>query len=155
MSTQILLEDRGIVEVGGAEAVKFLHNLVTNDVAKLEPGEARFAALLAPQGKILVDFLVFIQDRDEGRVVLLDCPRALVGDLVRRLGIYKLRSEVKIADRSDELAVVVIPDAADRPDIDAVALARDPRAPTLGWRAIVAKGSVADGPRDLYEALPH
>ncbi|MBM3625342.1 MAG: folate-binding protein, partial [Alphaproteobacteria bacterium] len=64
MTTAILLEDRGIIEIAGEEASKFLQNLVTNDVASLKPGEARFAALLTPQGKILFDFLVFAAGTD-------------------------------------------------------------------------------------------
>jgi folate-binding Fe-S cluster repair protein YgfZ len=52
MTTAILLDDRAIIEVAGEDAGKFLHNLVTNDVASLKPDEARYAALLTPQGKI-------------------------------------------------------------------------------------------------------
>lgn len=51
MTTSILLEDRGVIEVSGTEAGKFLHNLVTNNVTNLSPGQACFAALLSPQGK--------------------------------------------------------------------------------------------------------
>ncbi|MGE5387662.1 MAG: folate-binding protein, partial [Hyphomicrobiales bacterium] len=71
MTTAIVLADRGVIEVSGEDAAKFLHNLVTNDIASLKPGEARFAALLAPQGKILFDFVVFTPG--DGRF-LLDCP---------------------------------------------------------------------------------
>ncbi len=77
MSAVISLQDRGVVEIAGADATKFLHNLVTNDIAKLAPGEARFCALLAPQGKILVDFLVFAEGEGETRRYLLDCPSEL------------------------------------------------------------------------------
>ncbi|MBV8472467.1 MAG: folate-binding protein, partial [Hyphomicrobiales bacterium] len=45
------LEDRGVVRVSGEDAAGFLHNLVTNDVEALEIGQARYAALLTPQGK--------------------------------------------------------------------------------------------------------
>ena len=90
MATAILLDDRGIIEVAGEDAGKFLHHLVTNDVAALKTGEARFAALLTPQGKILFDFLVFAAG--EGRY-LLDCPLELAADLEKRLNIYKLRSK--------------------------------------------------------------
>jgi tRNA-modifying protein YgfZ len=71
MTTAILLADRGVIEVRGEDAGKFLHNLVTNDIAALKPGEARFAALLTPQGKILFDFVVFAAG---GGRFLLDCP---------------------------------------------------------------------------------
>ena len=53
-----LLPDRGVIKVAGDDARKFLNGLVSNDMAKVAPGSARFAALLTPQGKIIVDFIV-------------------------------------------------------------------------------------------------
>ena len=52
------LSDRGVLRVTGEDARDFLHNLVTNDIESLGRGEARFAALLTPQGKIIADFFV-------------------------------------------------------------------------------------------------
>jgi len=153
MVKQALLEDRGVVEIAGPDAVTFLHNLVTNDIASLGAGEARFAALLAPQGKILFDFLVFARDRDEGRALLLDCPRSLAADLVRRLGMYKLRARATIADRSQEIASLALWDTIERPEVAALALARDPRSPALGWRALVPRVTAETGAREAYDAL--
>jgi folate-binding protein YgfZ len=149
MTTAILLDDRGIIEIAGEEAGKFLHNLVTNDVASLKPGEARFAALLTPQGKILFDFLVFVTG-DGG--YLLDCPLALAADLQKRLNIYKLRSKLTVTNRSDELEAIAFPDESEAPKVEAVAIAADPRGP-LGFRAIAVKGKIPtnDGRKD-YEA---
>ncbi|MFO1126082.1 MAG: folate-binding protein [Methylocystis sp.] len=138
MTTAILLEDRGIIEVAGEEASKFLQNLVTNDVASLKPGEARFAALLTPQGKILFDFLVFAAGADR---YLLDCPLALAADLEKRLNIYKLRSKVIVKNRSDELEAIAFPDLCEAPKVEAAAIALDPRGP-LGFRAIAERGAI-------------
>jgi len=52
------LPDRGVVKVSGEDARGFLNGLITTDVTRLEPGAARFGALLTPQGKIIVDFLI-------------------------------------------------------------------------------------------------
>ncbi|MGA7973389.1 MAG: folate-binding protein, partial [Pseudolabrys sp.] len=49
-----LLSDRGVVKVSGEDARHFLNGLFTNDIGKLAPGAPRFAALLTPQGKIIV-----------------------------------------------------------------------------------------------------
>jgi folate-binding protein YgfZ len=154
MRNGVVLKDRGVVEVAGPDAGKFLHNLVTNDVASLAPGEARFAGLLSPQGKIQFDFLVFARDSKEGRAFLLDCPRALVADLMRRLTMYKLRAELTITDCSDALRSVAFVDPAEKPDVLAVALAADPRSPALGWRAIAHVADV-DGSlgQEKYEKL--
>ncbi|HYA81027.1 MAG TPA: folate-binding protein, partial [Methylocystis sp.] len=151
MAEAVLLDDRAVVEIAGPDAAKFLHNLVTNEILKLRPGEARFGALLTPQGKIIADFLAFAQGEGDTRSFLLDCPKALIDDLVRRLGMYKLRAEVKVA-RRDDLATYVFLDA-ERPQVEAAALAPDPRAEALGWRALAPLGSIeASGARADYDA---
>ncbi|MEK8095312.1 folate-binding protein [Methylocystis sp. IM3] len=151
MSAVISLEERGVVEISGADATNFLHNLVTNDIAKLAPGDARFCALLAPQGKILIDFLVFAQGEGETRGYLLDCPKELELDLLRRLGMYKLRAAVSFTSKSDELAAFAVLGEA-RPKIPALAIARDPRSETLGWRLIAPRGTKAEDAHEDYQA---
>jgi len=150
MTKAILLDDRGIIEVAGEDAGAFLHNLVTNDVASLKQGEARFAALLTPQGKILFDFLVFAAG---DKRYLLDCPLDLVADLQKRLNIYKLRSKLTVTNRSDEFEAIAFPDAGAPPQLEAVAIAADPRGP-LGFRAIAEKGRIPTGDDRLaYDTL--
>lgn len=155
MASPTLLSDRGVVEVAGVDAAKFLHGILTNDVKSLEAGEARFAALLTPQGKIIVDFMIFAKAADEGLVFLLDCPAALTETLLDRLKFYKLRAAVTITDRSAELASLAFPEATEQPALDAIVLAQDPRAPTLGWRGLATReiaASVASAPRESYDA---
>src|SRR6516162_7733647 len=101
------LSDRGVVRVGGEDATSFLQGLLTNDVERLHPGEARYAALLTPQGKILFDMLVVRIPAETGAAYLLDCEVSQAADLAKRLGFYKLRAKVAIADESAELGVVV------------------------------------------------
>ena len=72
-----LLPDRGVVKVDGDDARKFLDGLVTADLDKVTPDAARFAALLTPQGKIIVDFIVAEIAPEDGTGLFLDCPRAL------------------------------------------------------------------------------
>ncbi len=147
-----LLEDRGVIEVGGPEAEDLLQRLFTNDVLGLEPAEARYAALLSPQGKILADFLAVAGSPvDEGtKSFLLDCPLQLAPDLVRRLMLYRLRARVTIADRSGDLGVAAFwPDA---PDFGGVY--RDPRSADLGFRLMAPHAELAalapTGSRDIY-----
>src|SRR6187431_1817458 len=75
------LTDRGVVKVSGEDARDFLNGLVTTDVTLLRPGLGRFGALLTPQGKITVDFLITEAPAGHGGGFLLDCPRALAPDL--------------------------------------------------------------------------
>jgi folate-binding protein YgfZ len=98
------LTDRGVVSVEGADSEKLLQGLVTNDLEGLNEGEARHAALLSPQGKILFEFFVV-------RVAngyLLDVAAAKVGELVKRLMMYKLRADAAIKDISANFAVYAV-----------------------------------------------
>jgi tRNA-modifying protein YgfZ len=123
------LSERGIVAITGTDAVPFLDNLVTNALDRIATGEARFAALLSPQGKIAHEF--FVLRTSQG--FLLDTPRASLSDLVKRLTLYKLRAKVTIKDDSDTLlaAVSVLP-----PSGSHTAVFLDPRSAALGYRII-------------------
>ena len=138
------LTRRGVVAVGGEDAERFLNDLVTADIAGAAPGRAVYAGLLTPQGKVLFDFIVF---RDGGGFVF-DAPRAGAADLAKRLAFYRLRAEVTVKDLSDGRQVLAAwGDGA--PEVDGP-VAPDPRLGALGWRAIVAAGSVL--PAGLAEA---
>ncbi len=129
------LPDRGVVKVSGTEARDFLNGLVTTDVALLRPGLGRFGALLTPQGKIIVDFLITEAPAGHGGGFLLDCPRALAQGLADKLGFYKLRAKVTVENLSDSLGVFAAwdGDPVVKPDL---AFA-DPRNAALGWRILV------------------
>jgi folate-binding protein YgfZ len=142
-------DDRGVVEVAGEDAPSFLQGLVTNDVLGIG-AEARYAALLTPQGKILFDFLVVGDPTAAPPRYYLDCPAALAADLVKRLSLYKLRAKVTVVDRSDTLGVIALWGAS-RDDLglavdDVRADYVDPRREGLGRRLIVA--------RSAFSALP-
>ena len=131
-----MLEDRGVVSVSGSEATSFLQGLLTNDVEQLLPGQARYAALLTPQGKILFDMIV-VRAADEEPSYLVDCAAAQAADLAKRLGFYKLRARIAIADVSGDRAVAAFW-GQERPEVDGL-LYPDPRDPRLGWRAILSR----------------
>jgi tRNA-modifying protein YgfZ len=139
------LPRRGVVAVSGPDAAAFLNNLVTADVPKAAASGATYAALLTPQGKILFDFIA-IADGDR---FLLDVSRRLAGDLVKRLGFYRLRAKVEIADLSEERIVVAAWGSDEPPSLDGP-VARDPRLAALGFRGIVPSG--ADMAADFEEA---
>jgi folate-binding protein YgfZ len=134
-----MLEDRAVIRVGGEDATGFLQGLLTNDVERLHPSEARYAALLTPQGKILFDMIV-VRAPGEEPSYLIDCTAAQAADLAKRLGFYKLRAKVAIADVSADRAVVALW-GSEPAGIDEGVLYADPRDPRLGWRAIMARPS--------------
>jgi folate-binding protein YgfZ len=132
----ILLADRGVLRVSGAQAETFLQDLVSNDVTNLAAREARYAALLTPQGKILFDMIIIAIVEDGERAFLIDCAREQASDLAKRLGFYRLRAKVTIKDWSDDFAVLAYLDRA--PQTDGI-VARDPRSDSLGYRAYVPR----------------
>ena len=139
------LPDRGVIKVGGEDARDFLNGLVTTDVDAGPPGLGRFGALLTPQGKIIVDFLITEAPAGHGGGFLIDAPRPLAQPLADKLGFYKLRAKVTVENLSDGLGVLAVWDGepATKPDL---AFA-DPRSETLGWRILVPeelKQKVAD-----------
>lgn len=154
-----LLPDRGVVKVVGEAARDFLHGLVTADVQQLTSGNARYAALLTPQGKIVADFIIAPAPDAGGGGFFLDLPLALAKPVVAKLNLYKLRARVMIEDLSDHLGVIAAWEGAGT-TTQGLSFA-DPRLPALGQRIILPPhllaatlaqlGAVEAGPED-YDA---
>lgn len=147
-----LLNDRGVLRVAGEQASALLQGLVTNDVATLQPGEARFAALLSPQGKILFDFIIVGIKPYKEHEFLIDCSIELVEALKKRLELYRLRAAVSIEDVSSRMAVA----AEWRAHADGALTGiffQDPRHPRAGRRAFVERSRPwSSGFAEAYEA---
>ena len=142
------LDDRALVRISGPEARHFLHNVVTCNVESLEPGGARFGALLTPQGKIISDFLIYAP-KDAPDTFLLDAPKALVGDLVKRLAMYRLRAKVEITP--DEAHAVAARWGAIQLPEDALVFP-DPRLEALGERVVLPAADAPAGDPAGYDA---
>ena len=134
-----LLVNRGLISVSGPDAVSFLDNLLTVSVDGLQSGEARYGALLTPQGKMIADGLIVAR----GDGFLIDCPRVLAADFSRRLGFYKLRANVDVVNGSDDLAVLAAW-ADDGAPLQGVVRFTDPRLAALGDRIVVQSDKVPD-----------
>jgi len=146
-----LLPDRGVVKVAGDDARRFLNGLATNDIGQVAPGQARFAALLTPQGKIIVDFIATEAEPGDGGGFFLDCPRALAGALVEKLNFYRLRAKIAIEDLSAALGVMAVWDGMALSDYG-LSYA-DPRLPALGTRTILPPHLTAEAAADLGATL--
>ncbi len=162
----LVLEGRGVVQVGGSDRQNFLQGIVSNDVTKVAAERAVWSAFLTPQGKFLHEF--FLAEWQDA--FLLDCEAARLPDLLRRLSIYRLRSQVTLEDASGRLAVAALFGTG---TLETLKLAAepgtaatfagglafvDPRLAALGARAILpAEGAAAAleaagfGPADLAD----
>ena len=146
-----LLPDRGVVKVVGEPARSFLNGLLTADIGQVTPGNARFAALLTPQGKIVVDGIVAEAPAEDGGGFFIDCPRALATTLVDKLNFYKLRAPVIAEDLSEVLGVLALWDGDGETDYGLVY--GDPRLPALGQRVILPPHLAGEAADDLGAAL--
>ncbi len=105
------LSERRKVRIFGTDAVAWLHDLLTADVAGLSPGRTCRALLLSPTGRIRADVHVFRRDDDLLLVQRLDQPEH-IGLL---LAPYVLSSDVSLEDATGSLAMfAVLGDAAAR-----------------------------------------
>ncbi len=125
------LPSRALIAVAGEDWRGFLQGLLTQDVETLAPGEARFGALLTPQGRLLYD--LFIVGREDG--CWLDCQAQSRAALLQRLTIYRLRAKVTLT--ADETPVGVAWGA--RPAGEGWFC--DPRLAELGWRGYGAQAT--------------
>src|ERR1700759_3431330 len=145
----VLLDNRGVLAVSGPDRRPFLQGLVSNDVDKVGPTPGRYAGRLTAQGKYLHDFMMVEADES----IWLETDAVSLGDLRRRLSIYRLRAEESLAERSDLAVAVVFGPAApaalglSREVGAARALASgvafiDPRLAALGARIIVPREAI-------------
>lgn len=146
-----LLPDRGVVKVVGDDARSFLNGLLTADIARLTPALPRFAALLTPQGKIVVDCIVAQAPDEDGGGFFLDCPRALAGTLVEKLNFYKLRSRAIAEDLCEVLGVMAIWGELGRTEYGLIY--PDPRLPALGQRLMLPPHLAREAATDLGAEL--
>jgi len=147
----VLFEDRGVLAITGPDRRSFLQGLVSNDVDKVTPTQARYAALLTAQGKYLHDFTMAQLDE----AILIDAEAARLADLKRRLSVYRLRAKATLQERPDLAVAAIFGEdsltALDLPDEPGAARSFaagivfvDPRLAALGARCIV--------PRDKAES---
>lgn len=123
------LETRAVLRLSGEDVRHFLQNLITADLEVVDAKGSGFAALLTPQGKILFDF--FLLSVDGG--YLLDAPKDVAADLLKRLIFYKLRAKVEITDVSDTHVVFASWGERSVDNISALNMT-DPRVAALGTR---------------------
>jgi len=96
--------DLGVVDVDGRDRAKFLHALLSNDIASLAPGQGCAAALLDVHGKPQVLLVVWALD---DRMLLLT-PPAMGESTVAALDHYLFAEKVVLADATGERALLML-----------------------------------------------
>ena len=93
------------VAVGGGDAGTWLGDLVSADIRDLEPGRSRRSLLLSPTGGVRAEFTVAVRS-DEILLLQDEQQKRSVETLLTP---YVLSSDVRLADRTDELSLLAFP----------------------------------------------
>lgn len=89
---------RALIEVSGGDRGDWLHNLTTNQIRSLTPGEGVYAFVLNLQGRILFDVNVLAVDNS----LWVDLNRAYLTEALAHFEKYLITEDVTLVDRSDE-----------------------------------------------------
>lgn len=136
---QEVLKDRVILSLKGSDALKFIQNFSSNNIEKIT---FSYNYLLNNQGRYLFDFFAFKLDNN---AIYLDCHREQKTDLIARLNLYKLRSDVIITDESNDFMIIYSNEPINTEDIRYSY--QDPRYSKLGYRSLAIKS-------DNYNSVP-
>jgi len=102
--------EKGRILVMGSDRVAFLHGLLTNDIASLNPGQGCYAAYLTPQGRMITDVWVYVLDDK----VLLTVGSDVKDTMLTRLDQLIFTEDVQVTDGDAAFAgmAIVGPDSA-------------------------------------------
>ncbi|ACP53594.1 MAG: folate-binding protein YgfZ [Rickettsia africae] len=157
-----ILSNRDVIKIIGFDSVKFLQNLITNDICKsivnsVEFGYKERGAKPIIIGKTmsnavgeskLIDYnycYTYLLN-NQGRYlfdffvyvhnpeeIYLDIDKSNKAALIKYLNFYKFRSKIQVIDCSNEYKVIY---SLQKLDIDSLITVRDPRYAKLGFRSI-------------------
>lgn len=94
----------GVIRATGEDAASFLHNLFSNDVQHLGRERAERCGFCSPKGRLLADFLIW----REGQDYLLQLSSDIQPGMLKKLGMYVLRSKVKLSDANSDIVLLGI-----------------------------------------------
>ena len=111
----LYLDNRRVLKVSGSNCIEFLNNILTLDISKLTPFEARPSALLSPQGRVLFDFLVSLDfpRHSNEKSILIEYDLLCENDLIKKLNMYNLRKEVNVEKTSYNVLVTINPKSSE------------------------------------------
>ena len=143
-------DDASFIIVSGAETIEFLQSILTANIATMPIGGCRPAALLTPQGRILIDMMVY---RPSYAEIYLQTDNPRSNDLLARLRRYRLRRPVNLEPSDDmQLTLWWGYDGTSAPKDPRIFL--DPRHADLGCR-IVSPGTDLPPALDTAKAVAY
>src|ERR1700681_828845 len=95
---------RAKISLTGADRVRWLNGMVTNNIRDLAAGSGIYAFLLNPQGHILGDLYAY----NRGESLLVDTGQSQVEKILAVFDKYIIMDDVEIANVGDQLTAVGI-----------------------------------------------
>ena len=140
---QYHLSHRAILRLEGEGPVAFVHDILTADIASLTPGQMRQSCLLSPQGRILVEMVIYIPSQSDAQECLyIACDARQSDELMKKLKLYRLRRKITMTICED-IALI----ASDAPlaveESAVIVSAPDMRAPSAGYHTLLNQDAVA------------
>jgi hypothetical protein len=96
------LSHLGLIAITGADADSFLQGQLTNDLRELTEQHSQMGSHCSPKGRMLANFRLL---RRPG-VIYLQLPAEMLPDLLKRLGMFKLRAQVELRDAGEQLLAI-------------------------------------------------
>ena len=96
------LSPLGLIKVSGNDAENFLQSQFTNDISQVDNTRSQLTAYCNPKGRMLALFRI-IKNEDS---YLLQTPKALITDLIKKLKIYVFRADVQLQSVSEEFVQI-------------------------------------------------
>lgn len=90
--------DRSWLEVTGKDRLSWLHNLTTNAIKTLKPGEGNYAFVLNIQGRMLFDLNAMILEDS----IAIDIDRRWLPVALKHFNKYIIMEDVAVADRTGD-----------------------------------------------------
>lgn len=149
----------GMIRSTGPDSTNFLHNLLSNDVAKLGPDAAQWSSFNTPKGRMLASMLLWPEAEGHALVMSAD----ILPALLKKLSMYVLRSKVKLADASEACVLLGVTGADAAGVLQRAGLPLPPaamaqaatdavRSVRIGEQAFVLVAEAAEAPR-VFAAL--
>jgi len=96
---------RGKLQLTGPEAARFLHNLTTQDVLGLPPGEGREAFAVTAKSRVVAYFLLFHEKTPRGdSAYWLNLPPGTAEKTLQHFDHFRISERVEFADRTHDFA---------------------------------------------------
>lgn len=95
---------RAKIVLTGADRVRWLNGMITNNVRDLPVNRGVYAFLLNPQGRIQADLYAY----NRGEYLLVDSDQSQVEQLLRLFDHYIIMDDVEVANASDKLTAIGI-----------------------------------------------